>query len=235
MRVLVVENFHDTGLGQVGAALAEAGAEIDLRRPHLGEALPESADGFAGLVVLGGGQNARDDGSHPYFPALLALMRQFGDGDKAVLGICLGSQLLARAYGAENLIGQAPEFGWQQVRLTSEGEADPVLASVPASFPIFQWHDDTFTLPDRAVRLAANPAVANQAFRIGRAAYGIQFHFEADRDVVRAWSAAFADLIAERWPEWKDRMEEEAALHGATADATGLSIARGWVAAMAAG
>ena len=99
------------------------------------------------LVVLGGGQNALDDEAFPYIPPLLALMREFGDSGRAVLGICLGSQLLARAYGADNLLGAAPEFGWQKVALTGEAKDDPVLRAAPENFPIFQWHDDTFTLP----------------------------------------------------------------------------------------
>lgn len=230
MRVLVVQNFDGTGLGQVATALAEAGAQIDLRRAHLGEALPADAAGHDALVVLGGGQNARDDEAHPYLPGLVALMRDFAEADRAVLGICLGSQLLARAYGADNLIGAAPEFGWREVALTGEGGDDPVLGAVPARFPIFQWHDDTFTLPDGAVRLAGNEAAANQAFRVGRAAYGIQFHFEADRALVGDWNRAFAPYLAEHQPDWPARFDGEAARHGPAADAAGLALARAWVA-----
>ena len=72
----------------------------------------------------------------------------------------------------------------------------------------------------------------NQAFRIGRAAYGIQFHFEADRSLVSHWNAAFADYLAEHQPDWLDRHEGEAALHGPQADAAGLALARAWVAAI---
>jgi GMP synthase-like glutamine amidotransferase len=232
MRVLVVQNLDNTGLGQVGTALAEAGAAIDICNAHHGEALPENAGGHDALVVLGGGQNARDDEAYPYMPGLLSLMRDFADGDKAVLGICLGSQLLARAYGADNLIGAAPEFGWQKIALTPEAKADPVLAAAPESFSIFQWHDDTFTLPANAVRLAENAAASNQAFRIGRAAYGVQFHFEADRPLVRQWNAAFAEYLSERHPDWADRFEGEAESHGPEADAAGLALARAWVAAI---
>ena len=232
MRVLVVQNFENTGLGQVGTALEEAGAEIDIRNAHLGDALPATTAGHDAVVVLGGGQNARDDDKYPYIPALLGLMRDFAESDRAVLGICLGSQLLARAYGAENLIGAAPEFGWRMVSLTDAAKTDPVLAAAPASFPIFQWHDDTFTLPDGAVRLAASEVASNQAFRIGRAAYGVQFHFEADRPLVREWNKAFAGYLSERQPDWSERFENEAAKHGPLADATGLSLARAWVAAI---
>ncbi len=106
MRVLVVQNYNDVGLGLIGQALEEAGAQLDIRNAHLGEALPLSAADHDAIVVLGGGQNARDDESYPYIPALLELMRYFAERDRALLGICLGSQLLARAYGGDNLIGQ---------------------------------------------------------------------------------------------------------------------------------
>jgi len=136
-------------------------------------------------VMFGGGQNALADDAYPYFPDLMKLIRTFTDRQQAVLGICLGSQLIARAFGGENHIGTAREFGWQKVSLAPEAKADAVLGGLPASFPTFQWHDDTFSLPDGAVRLAGNAVAENQAFRVGRATYGFQFHFEADQALVR--------------------------------------------------
>jgi GMP synthase-like glutamine amidotransferase len=109
---------------------------------------------------------------------------------------------------------------------------DSVVSALPREFPIFQWHDDTFTLPPGAVRLASNAAIANQAFRIGRAAYGFQFHFEADRPLVRYWNTAFAGYIADRQPDWPERFDAEAERHGPDADAAGLALARAWVAAI---
>jgi len=229
MRVLVVQNFDNTGLGLVGDALAEAGAELTHVMAHEGAALPDAPDGYDALVVLGGGQNALDDAGSPWLPKLAALMRGFADSGRSTLGICLGSQLMARGYGADNLIGVAPEFGWQEVALTPEGRDDPVLRGAGDAFPIFQWHDDTFTLPRGAVRLAGNDAAHNQAFRIGRAGYAIQFHFEADRRLVDEWSTAFETWLAERQPGWAERRQMEAERHGPAADAAGLAIARAWV------
>jgi GMP synthase-like glutamine amidotransferase len=229
MRVLVVQNFDGTGLGQVETALDEAGAEIETVCAQQGDALPIGIDGFDALVVLGGGQNALADDLSPWLPQLCGLMRAFADADRSVLGICLGSQLLARAYGAENIIGGATEFGWRHIELTEDGEADPVFAGLPSSFPIFEWHDDTFVLPRGAVRLAGNLDVHNQAFRIRRAAYGIQFHFEADRKLVERWNAEFAGWLAERQPGWPQRHPVEAARFGPQADDAGLAIARNWV------
>lgn len=230
MRILVVENFAGTGLGQIATALAEAGAEWEMVRPYLGEALPDTHGRHDGLVVLGGGQNALADSENPHFPALLGTMRDFTASGRAVLGVCLGAQLLARAFGARNLIGTAPEFGWSRVAATQEGRLDPLLRGLAEEFTTFQWHDDTFTLPGGAVRLAGSPAAANQAFRIGRAAYGMQFHFEADRKLVAEWSMNFAEWLAERQPDWPGRHGQEAARHGPEADRNGLAIARAWVA-----
>ena len=114
--------------------------------------------------------------------------------------------------------------------LTPEAKADPVLGALPQDFPIFEWHDDTFALPENAVRLAGSAIAENQAFRIGRAVYGFQFHFEADRPMVKDWSSSFAPLIAARNPDWAGKLDGEMARNGPDADAAGLAIARAWVA-----
>jgi GMP synthase-like glutamine amidotransferase len=229
MRVLVIENFVGTPLGQVGTALAEAGAKIDLRRAWQGAPVPATDAGYDALVVLGGEQSALDDADHPYLPEIATLTRTFGEADKAVLGVCLGAQLVARGAGAKNILGRPVEFGWHEVRPTEEGRRDPVIAALGDASPIFHWHLDTFTLPPGAVHLASSDATEQQAFRLGRATYGIQFHFEADRPLVDRWSADFAPVIATYAPDWQRRRPVDAVRHGPQADATGAAIARAWV------
>ena len=229
MRVLVVQNYEGTEIGQVGTALDEAGAQIETIKAYLGEDVPEAATHDA-IVVLGGGQNALADDESPWLPKLCSLMRQFSESDRSVMGICLGSQLLARAYNAENIIGGASEFGWREVGLTPEGRDDPLFEGVGTNFRTYQWHSDTFVLPRGAQRLAGNLVAHNQAFRIGRATYGVQFHFEADRALVAQWSTVLADYLDEHHPAWNQGLhEEEASLYGSQADETGLTIARNWV------
>jgi GMP synthase (glutamine-hydrolysing) len=230
MRVAIVENQARTPFGQIGLALDEAGAELAIYRPWLDGGLPADIDAHAALVVLGGEQSALDDAAHPYLPALAALMRTYGEAGRAVLGVCLGSQVLARGYGGANHLGTAPEFGWREVRATAAGRSDPVLSAAGAAFPIFQWHRDTFTLPAGARHLAENAEVAHQAFRLGRAVYGMQFHFEADREVVAGWTACFGAAAERMQPGWQAAHPAEAARHGPAADAAGLAIARAWVA-----
>jgi GMP synthase-like glutamine amidotransferase len=230
MRVLVIENYPKTTLGLVGAALDEAGAQVAIVRTHEGEGLPASPDGFDALIMLGGAQDALDDESHPHLKHQATLARAFGDDGKAVLGICLGAQILARGYGATNILGRPLEFGWHEIRPTADGRADPVLSAIGDATPIFHWHVDTFTLPPGAVHLATSAMTPLQAFRIGRAAYGIQFHFEAGTELVASWTENFAAEIVDSAPDWFDRRPAEAARHGPAADAAGLALARAWTA-----
>lgn len=234
MRILAIQNFNGTGLGQIGVALEEAGATVEFVRAQMGDVLPAAPDQFDAMVVLGGGQNALADEESPWLPRLCQLMRDFDDAGRSVLGVCLGSQLLARAYGGQNIIGGASEFGWQEIELTDEGAADPIFTGLSSRFRSFQWHDDTFTLPEGSVRLAGSSHVANQAFRVGRAAYGFQFHFEADQKMVATWNETFADWLARVQPDWTGRHPAEAARFGAQADADGLMIARNWVRGLSA-
>lgn len=229
MQVAVVENMPNTHIGALGDALHEAGAVLDWFRPWKDHALPEGFDRYDALVVLGGEQSAVDDQAYPYLPALAALMREFGDAGKSVLGICLGSQILARAYGAENILDATREFGWTPVDVTADGLADPLFGEIGDRFPIFEWHSDTFTLPPGAIRLASTAALPNQCFRIGRTVYGTQFHFEANLEVVTKWNAEFRDIVESIEPGWHERFPQTAAKHAADADQAGLAIARAFV------
>ncbi|MCX5495486.1 type 1 glutamine amidotransferase [Kaistia dalseonensis] len=230
MRVLAIQNFADTPLGLVRPALEAAGARIDLRRADLDEPLPVDHHGHDALVVLGGGQSAIDDDDYPYLPHLSELTRRFGEADKSVLGICLGSQIVARGHGATNILGRPVEFGWHEVRPTDAGRADPVIASIGDAAPLFHWHLDTFTLPPGAVHLATSAMTPYQAFRIGRAVYGIQFHFEADTTLVRDWNVAFAEEIEAIDTNWAARHRIEAIEKGVHADRVGQALAAAWVA-----
>lgn len=229
MRVLVIQNYPDSGLGQIEPILIEAGHAIDLIHAYNGETLPKDDSNHKALIVLGGDQNALADDEFPYFPGLLNLIRTFGDHDKAVLGICLGSQLVARAYGGENILHRPMEFGWHEVRLTLQGAADPVLSAAGVAFPIFHWHRDTFSLPDGAVHMATSDMTVNQAYRIGRAIYGTQFHFEADTKLVTEWSASLSEMIADFDSQWAAEFPRNVQLSGVAADRAGAAIARAWV------
>lgn len=235
MKILVVENFDGAPLGLVGTALAEREAEAVTVRAHEGEPLPDGPDGFDGLVVLGGAQSAVDDDAHPYLPRLAGLIRQFGDSGRAVLGICLGAQIIARAYGGQNVLDHGLQFGYRPVTPLAAAAGDPVFSAIEDPSPVFHWHQDTMSLPEGAIHLAASEQTPIQAFRIGERVYAVQFHFEASRMLVEEWSQRFAGLIDGLVPEWRVRRHAELAEMGEAADRLGLAIARRWAALAASG
>jgi GMP synthase-like glutamine amidotransferase len=112
-----------------------------------------------------------------------------------VLGICLGSQIMAHALGAPVTKNRPKEIGAMTVELTPEGTADPLLLGLGPEVSVFQWHGDTFGIPATAVRLASSPTTANQAFRYGRRAYGFQFHVEVTPEMVAEWLAEYREEI----------------------------------------
>jgi GMP synthase-like glutamine amidotransferase len=190
MDVLVIEHMDMAGPGALGAVLETAGARLDLRDAGAGDAMPADADGHQGLVVLGGMMNANDDAGYPHLAACVELIRAFHARGKPVLGICLGGQLIARAFDAAVWRGGARERGFVPIAHTQAAARDALLAGLAPPHWLMQWHDDSFEVPAGAARLMTNEACRNQAFRIGEATYAFQCHFEVTRPLVETWLAS---------------------------------------------
>ncbi len=229
MRILVVQNSSTAPIGLVGAALADDGATLVTVAANRGEAIPDR-DGFAGLVVLGGPQDAWNDSQGPHFPAVMETIRRFADDDRPVMGICLGAQLTARAYGARVYRHDRPELGVCPVTLNGDAAADPVLGGFGPVLALVQWHYDTFEFPEGAVPLASSEACGRQAFRLGRATYAFQFHPEATADIVRGWAARFGEEARERNRSLLDGLEEALDRHLPAAESFTRTITRRWLA-----
>ena len=167
-RVLVVQSCPVTPIGIVGLAAEAAGADLATIFPHRGEKLPRGAAGFDGMIILGGPMHAGDDINYPAFRKLLPLIRRFHGQAKPIFGICLGAQLIARAFGKTVYPFGGLEIGYLPVALTADGQADRLFGGVAADQRIMQLHEDSFDLPDKAVLLMTNDTWANQAFRIDR-------------------------------------------------------------------
>lgn len=146
-----------------------------------------SLRGYDGLVVLGGPMRVDDTDRHAHLATEMELIREAIEAELPVLGICLGAQLIARALGAEVRPNGRKEIGWYDVSLTDEGRNDPLFRHFRGSEKIFQWHEDTFGIPEGAVHLASSPACPGQAFRYRDHVYGLQFHLEVDERLIERW------------------------------------------------
>jgi len=191
-RLLVVVVHETDPLARLGDWLRDAGLELDERHQGLGEPLPENLEGYDGMVVLGGPQSALDDeATSPELVPVRDLLRQALAADFPTLAICLGAQLLAQVGGGKVRPGiDGPEVGATLVAKRDAADADPVFGPLPLSPDVLQFHHDEIAeLPAGATLLASNPFYANQAFRVGRHVYGLQFHIETTPEVVHEWAA----------------------------------------------
>jgi len=188
-RVLVVEVSPSDPIGRLGDWLAEAAVTVDVVTE------PGSLDGCAGLVVLGGPQSANDT----EFAPLRQLLRDAVANELPTLGICLGAQLLAAANGGRvERNPEGPEIGARLIAKRAAAATDPLFGPLPLTPDVLQWHYDSVTrLPPGAVQLAGSPQCANQAFRLGRLAWGVQFHIETTPEVVRQWAEEDAAGLSE--------------------------------------
>lgn len=192
MRVLALTHGPSVGPGVFADAVRDAGHELAVRELPA-EGVP--SDDADAVIVLGGGMHPDEDDRHGWLrPELRYLERQLERGTP-LLGVCLGSQLIARAAGARVFRADEPEVGWLPVELTDAAAADPVASALPERFDAFQWHHYTHGLPDGAVELARS-RVCLQAFRLGNA-WGVQFHPEVRAEQVESWLAEDPDDVAD--------------------------------------
>ena len=139
------------------------------------------------LIVMGGPMSVHDVGQHPFLTAEIDWIQQAVERRLPMLGICLGSQLLAKAMGARVYPNRVKEIGWYPLEMLSTTAEDSLFADSNSTEMVFQWHGDTFDLPPGAVLLAQSALCKQQAFRVGPCAWGLQFHIEMTPDMVDSW------------------------------------------------
>lgn len=187
--LLVLQPSITDPVGPLGQWLVDAGAQLRVVRPYLGEQIPGELTGVDAVVCLGGEMSADDDAGHPWLPAIRALLARAVAEQVPVLALCLGAQLLALATGgAVRPMPQGPEVGLRLVAKRDAAATDPLLADLPFTPDVVQFHsDEVRTLPAGATLLAVSPHCTNQAFRVGPSAWGLQFHIETTPELMRQW------------------------------------------------
>jgi GMP synthase-like glutamine amidotransferase len=170
-----LQHVRFEGFGNIEPWLITNGYDISVTRFFKSPVLPDYHE-IDLLVIMGGPMSVNDEGRFPWLVAEKQFIRDCINAGKSVLGICLGSQLIASALGAKVYANREKEIGWFQV----EGiePFDPSLFHLPDSLDVFHWHGDTFDIPAGAVHLARSKACENQAFQLGKKVIGLQFHLE---------------------------------------------------------
>jgi GMP synthase (glutamine-hydrolysing) len=201
---IVLQHTPTEGPERIATLLAARGVRCETLPLHAGAPVPDLVGRDQLLIVMGGPMGVADAGSpkYPFLAKEIDLLRRLLAREAPVLGVCLGSQLLAAAAGARVYPNTRPgpdgkpiparEVGWGPIDLHNVSE--PALAGLPAQPLVVHWHGDTYDLPSGAVHLASTPACRHQAFRIGRA-FGLQFHPELERETIALWVREDAEYV----------------------------------------
>jgi GMP synthase (glutamine-hydrolysing) len=194
VNVLAVLHGTDVPAGTFGDVLAERGHRLETWSAAPGEWLPRPVEEYGCVLVFGGAMHPDEEELHPWLREEDALIRDLLERRMPILGVCLGSQLIAKAAGARVYRIGEPEVGWRAVELAADASDDPLLGRLPPRFDAFQWHFYGHDVPAGGTLLASS-RVCTQAFRIGEAAWGVQFHPEVTLEIVGDWVADAPDEL----------------------------------------
>ena len=224
-----IRHQNSVPLGVIEDVLDDSGVEWRYVDPWRGDAIPDITE-TGGLIVLGGAMNADEVDDYPWLADTRTLMREAVEADKPVLGVCLGAQLLARAFDAPVGHETNREVGFRKVGVLPGGAKDPLLAAFAPSALVFQFHEDGCGLPAGAELLATNDDTHVQAFRIGERGYGVQFHFEVTTRQINDWSDETGpDELRHVWGTTKEALLAEAASHLDTQQQAGRRLTSAFV------
>ncbi len=220
------DEYETFGIG--ASVVTDTGAGLAIWEAVHGEPAPP-LDDVAGVVLFGSSFNIEHADEQPFIGRLRDLTLDALERGIPFLGICFGAQVAAWALDAP--IAKAPvrEVGYVPIHPTPALAEDPVLGTYADGDMVFQWHMDTFTLPEGATLLATGDDVTNQAFRLGPASWATQFHFEIDRAEIELWTGLVADTVEQEWGKTSAQIMAEADRHQAAHEAKGAEVFRRFV------
>ncbi len=230
---LAIRHVHFEDLGSLEAVLAEQGYGVGYAEAGLDNIAALDPLEPDLLVVLGGPIGAYEEASYPFVLDEVTLIEKRLAADRPTLGVCLGSQLMARALGARVYPAARKEIGWAPLTLTEEGRRSCLGFLSPDETPVLHWHGDTFDLPRGAVRLASTPACENQAFAWDRRGLALQFHAEATAKGLERWYIGHACEIGATPDVTIARLRSGAARWGATLERQGRRCFEAWLSEVA--
>ncbi len=210
--ILFVRNEAFETFGIARRAIEAADVPVSVFDAIDADAPRPSLDDVGGVVMFGSAYNVDDTDRHPFLKEIRDLTREAIERGTPYLGICLGAQVLARALDRPVPLSPTREVGFEPVHPTRAAARDRLLSHYTDGDLVFQWHQDTFELPEGAELLATGDDVPLQAYRVNEATWGVQWHFEIDRSEIDFWLDVFSregDLAAE-WGKTPERVRAEA-------------------------
>lgn len=186
MRALAIVHQRDAGPGVFADAFETEGVELEYWYRAESDQPPAELGDYGAVLTFGGAMHADQEDRHAWIAEEKALLAELLESGMPLLGVCLGSQLLAAAAGGMVRRAREPEIGWYEVEVTDDGAEDPLIGPLAPRFDAFEWHSYEFDLPPGAIALARSP-VCLQAYRIGTCAWGIQFHAEVSAVDAETW------------------------------------------------
>jgi GMP synthase (glutamine-hydrolysing) len=190
MSVLIIKHVDMEGPGLIEDYLKQEKIPYQILNLNTGVRFPK-LDGFTHIVILGGPMNVYEEDRYPFLKNEDLFIKEAIQRGKSVLGICLGAQLIAKALGAKVFKAPLKEIGWYDVSLTEDGSKDSLFSHLPKTLSVFQWHEDTFEMPNAGKLIATSTSVPHQAFKYGENAYGLQFHLEVTEKMIREWMESY--------------------------------------------
>lgn len=222
--LLCIRNQDDVPLGIIEGVLNEENVEWRYADCWTGADLPDLSE-VSGLIVLGGTMNADEVSEFPHLVQVKEVMREAVASGKPMLGICLGVQLLSRVLGGDVYKAPVKETGFLDVEAVGK---DPLLDPFAPRSRVFQFHEDTCTLPEEAELLYQSDDIDVQAFKAGERAYGVQFHFEVTTTQISDWCDATSDLET-TWGTSKQELLQQADRFLEQQQRTGREVARRFI------
>ena len=189
--IIYIEHIDIEGLGTIETYFRKKRYPLRKIALHEGDRFPKDLTDIQAVIVMGGPMNVYQEDQFPFLKDENIFIQRVLKEEIPYLGICLGSQLLAKASGAKVVKSPVKEVGWFQIDFKSEAKKDPLFKSLNNPLDVFHWHEDMFFIPQDGVWLASALGCPNQAFRVGKWAYGIQFHVEVTEEIIKDWIAAY--------------------------------------------
>ncbi len=215
-KILIVKHIENEGAGTLEAFYKRRGFIPDILELEEGAHFPKNSKEYKLIVVMGGPMSVYEERRYPFLKEENIFIKEILKAKIPYLGICLGAQLLAKALGAK--IKKAPEreLGWYDVKLTENGQKDMLFKNISEKYCVFQWHEDVFEVPNKAVLLADSANGVNQAFKYGENAYAFQFHIEVTPVLIEDWLKGEPGLAENKniiLESYKNKIEYERRAH----------------------